>query len=153
MAMRDQIQYWWRLSAPFAGAAALVAVAVVLILFAPARGAAVALGIIAGGLLAYALRARARDTVQIAVLWSFIAVTADAAYARLSDMAPVTLAGALIKIVDAFLKLADPWIRGIGLGGGDPRAKVDAVAPDFAWALILTFIVAMVLSGMSGRRR
>ena len=153
MALRDRVQYWWKCSAPFAGAAALAAIAVALVLFAPARGAAVALGIIAGGLLAYALQTRARETVQIAVLWSFIAVTADAAYARLSDLAPVTLAGALTKIVDALLKLADPWIRGIGLGGADPRAKVDAVAPDFAWALILTFIVAMVLSSMAEKRR
>jgi hypothetical protein len=153
MKFREQIQYWWMRAAPFASAAAVVAVAVALVLFAPARGAAVALGVIAGGLLAYMLLTRTRETVQIAVLWSFIAVTADAAYARLSDVAPVTLAGALTKIVDALLKLADPWIRGLGMGGADPRAKVDAVAPDFAWALILTFIVAMLLSGMAEKRR
>jgi hypothetical protein len=153
MKFREQIQYWWMRAAPFAGAAAVVAVAVALILFAPARGAAVALGVMAGGFLTYMLLTRAQATVQTAVLWAFIAVTADAAYARLSDVPPVTLAGALTKIVDALLKLADPWIRGTGLVGGDPRLKVDAVAPDFAWALILTFIVSMLLSSMAEKRR
>jgi hypothetical protein len=153
MALRDQVQYWRKRAAPFAGAAVIVAVVVALVLFAPARGAAVALGIVAGGLLTYWLRSRMEETVQTAVLWAFIAVTGDAAYARLNDQAPVTLAGALTKIVDAFLKLGDPWIKGLGLGGADPRAKVDAVAPDFAWAFILTFIAAMLLSSMAEKRR
>ena len=60
MAWRDRVQTWWKRSAPFAGAALLVALAVALILFAPARGAAAALGIIAGGLLGYSLLSRAR---------------------------------------------------------------------------------------------
>jgi hypothetical protein len=153
MALRDKIQYWRNRAAPFARAAGLALLAVALVLFAPPKGAAVALGVIAGLLAAQELLTRTRTTVQIAVLWSCIAVTADAAYARLNDLTPVTVAGALTKIVDAILKLADPWIRGIGLTSGDPRAKVDAVAPDFAWALILTLIVAMTLSGMAEKRR
>jgi hypothetical protein len=153
MALRDTAQIWRRRLAPFAGAAVLIAVAVLLILFAPARGAAALLGIIAGGLLGYFLLTRTRMQVQIAALWSAIAVTADAAYARLNDLTPVTVAGALTKIVDACMKLADPLIRGLNLTVGDPRAKVDAVAPDFIWALILTLIVWLALPGIASRSR
>jgi hypothetical protein len=49
----------------------------------------------------------------------------------------------LIKTVDGFIKLADPLIMGLGFSSTDPRAKVNAVAPDFIWALILTYLVAM----------
>ena len=57
---------------------------------------------------------------------------------RLNDLAPVTVASAITKIIDAFIKLAEPLIRGLGLTAADPRVKVGAVAPDFVWALILT---------------
>ena len=153
MAWRDRIQTWWKRSAPFAGAALLVALAVALILFAPARGAAAALGIIAGGLLGYSLLSRAREAVLIAVLWSCIAVTADAAYARLNDLAPVTVAGAVIKIIDAFIKLTEPLIHGLGLTSGDPRVKVGAVAPDFVWALILTLIATIAIRSIANKSR
>jgi len=142
MAWRDRVQTWWKRSAPLAGAALLVALAVALILFAPARGAAAALGIIAGGLLGYSLLSRAREAVLIAVLWSCIAVTADAAYARLNDLAPVTVAGAIIKIID-----------GLGLTAGDPRVKVGAVAPDFVWALILTLIATIAIRSIANKSR
>ena len=153
MAWRDRVQTWRKRLAPFAGAAVLVALAVALILFAPARGAASALGIIAGGLLGYGLLTRAREPVQIAVLWSCIAVTADAAYARLNDLPPVTVASAFTKIIDAFIKLAEPLIHGLGLTAADPRVKVGAVAPDFVWALILALIVTLALPGIVNRSR
>lgn len=153
MAWRDKVQTWRNCLAPFAGAAVLAAAAVALVLFAPARGAAAALGIMAGGLLGYSLLSRARETVQIAVLWSCIALTADAAYARLNDLAPLTLASAFTKVIDACIKLADPLIRGLALTAGDPRVKVDAVAPDFVWALILTLIVTLALPGIVNKSR
>ncbi len=153
MAWRDRVQTWWKRLAPFAGAALLVALAVALILFAPARGAAAALGIIAGALLGYTLLSQARGPVQTAVLWACIAVTADAAYARLNDLAPVTLANALTKVIDAGVKLADPLIRGLGLTAGDPRVKVGAVAPDFVWALILTLIATIAISNIANKSR
>ncbi len=153
MAWRDKIDSWRRRLAPYLGAALLVALAVALILFAPARGAAAALGIMAGGLLGYSLLSRTRDEVQIAVLWASAAVTADAAYARLNDIAPVTLASALTKIIDAFVKLADPVIRGLGLTAADPRVKVSAVAPDFVWALILALIVTLAVPGIVNKSR
>jgi hypothetical protein len=131
--------------APLAGFLVFFAVAAGLILFVPARGAAALLGILAGAVLGFTLMPRTRYAVQIAVLWAAAAVVADAAYARLNDQAPVTVANGLAKVIDAIVKLAAPVINGFGLTAGDPRAKVGAVAPDFVWALILSLIVAIVL--------
>ncbi len=147
MAWRDSVKNWRKRAAPFAGAAVLLALATALILYAPARSAAALLGILAGAVLGYALKSQARYPVQMAVLWACAAVTADAAYARLNDQAPVTLANALAKIIDAFVKLAEPLIKGIGLTASDPRLKVGAVAPDFVWALILT-LIAVIAAGL-----
>jgi len=146
MAWRDSIKYWRKRIAPLLGAAVLLALAAALILFAPARAAAAVLGILAGALLSYTLKSQARYPVQMAVLWVCVAVTSDAAYARLNDQVPLTLANALTKIIDAFVKLAEPLIKGIGLTAADPRLKVGAVAPDFVWALILT-LMAMIAIG------
>jgi hypothetical protein len=145
MTWRDSIEYWARRVAPFAAAVALLAVAVALILFVPARTAAAVLGILAGAVLGYNVMTGARYAVQIAVLWAAIGVTADAAYARLNDQAPVTVAGALTKVIDACVKLSEPLIKGVGLAAANPRAKVEAVAPDFVWALILSLIVTIAI--------
>jgi hypothetical protein len=151
MSLRDSIEYWVRRVAPLAGVLVFLAAAVGLILFVPARGAAALLGILTGAILGFTLMPRARYAVQIAVLWAAAAVAADAAYARLNDQAPVTVANGLAKIIDAGVKLAAPAISGLGLTTGDPRAKVGAVAPDFVWALILSLIVAIIL-GLPTRR-
>ena len=84
--------------------------------------------------------------MQSAILWVAITVTADAAYARLNDQAPLTLVNAFSKVVDAVMKLGFPLIRDLGLSVTDPRYKVVAVAPDFIWALILSLAVLMSLS-------
>jgi hypothetical protein len=145
MPLRDSIENWVRRAAPFAGVLLFLAVAAGLILFVPARGAAALLGILAGASLGFTVMPRTRYAVQLAVLWATAAIAADAAYARLNDQAPITLANGLTKIVDAAVKLAAPAINGLGLTPGDPRAKVAAVAPDFVWALILSLIVTIVL--------
>jgi hypothetical protein len=152
MSLRDSIENMARRAAPLAGVLVFLAAAVALILFVPARGAAALLGILAGAVLGLTFMPRARYAVRIAVLWVAVAVAADAAYARLNDQAPVTLANGLVKIVDAGVKLAAPVINGTGLAAGDPRAKVGAVAPDFVWALILSLIVTIVL-GLPGSPR
>jgi hypothetical protein len=152
MALRNTIQSWRNRLAPFFSLAAVLALAVVLIMFAPARTAAMLLGIAAGAWVARALTAQARYGVQTAVLWICVAVTADAAYARLNDQAPITLANGVIRILDTCVKLAEPLIRGTGLTTGDPRAKVAAVAPEFVWALILT-LVAMLATGFPNMGR
>jgi hypothetical protein len=140
MAWSESITYWVRRSAPLLGIALLLGIAGALIVFVPARGAAALLGILVGAVLGYLLATRTRHTVRIAALWGAIAVAADAAYARLNDQASVTVANGLTKVVDAFVKLTDPLIRGLGMTAGDPRVKVAAVAPDFVWALILSLI-------------
>ena len=153
MTWRDTIEYWARRFMPIIGGVLVLAVAVAAVLLVPARGAAALLGIFAGVFLGYSLMARARFAVQIAVLWAAIAVSADAAYARLNDQAPVTLATALAKIIDAFLKLAEPLIKGLGLTAADPRVKVSAVAPDFAWALILSLIATIAIGSAARKAR
>jgi len=146
MSWRNTIEYWARRTAAFTGTALLLALVPALILFAPARGAAAGLGILAGGFMGYYLMSKARYPVQIAVLWASVAVTSDAAYAKLNDQTPVTLANALAKIIDACLKLMQPLIKDIGVTAVDPRVKVGAVAPDFVWALILS-LIAMIAIG------
>ncbi len=145
MGWREAIQSWVRRSGPFLIALLILGAAVALVVFVPARGAAALLGILTGAALSYALTTRTRHTVQIAVLWAAIAVTADAAYAKLNDQAAVTMANAFTKIVDAFVKLTEPVIRGLGLAAADPRVKVGAVAPDFVWAVILSLIAIMAI--------
>lgn len=152
MALRDTVRSLRGRLSPFFSLAVFLALAVALILFAPARTAATLLGIAAGALIARTLMSQARYGVQTAVLWICAAITADAAYARLNDQMPVTLASGLIRVVDACVKLAEPLIRGTGLTVGDPRAKVAAVAPEFVWALILT-LIAMLATGFPNMGR
>jgi hypothetical protein len=131
--------------AALAGAAAAI-------YFLPNSTAAVILGLIAAlALSTYVLRGLQRTT-QIAITWLSIGVVADAAYAKLNDQVPVTIAGALVKLVEAMVKLADILIRSIGIGGPNVRAQMAAVTPDFVWALILTTTLLLVI-GLVGRER
>jgi hypothetical protein len=156
MAWRETIENW---TARFQSIRPLllpIAVAIVLVAFAPARVAAALLGVLAGIGLSNSFIPRVRPAAQIAILWSAITVTADAAYARLNDQAPLTVVNAFTKIVDAIMKLVFPLIRDLGLSIADPRYKVVAVAPDFIWALILSLAVLMTLAIAfpgQGRRR
>lgn len=118
----------------------------------PNRTAAVILGVLAAiALSTYVLRGLERAT-QVAILWLSIGVVADAAYAKLNDQAPVTIAGALVKAAEGAVKLIDVLIRSFGIGGPNVRAQLAAVAPDFVWALILTATLLMVV-GLMGRQR
>ena len=145
MAWGKSMKSWAMRLAPILVLLILFGLAIAIVIFLPPRGAAALVGILAGASLSYGLIAQARKTVRIAVLWAGIAVTADAAYARLNDQTPVTLANALMKIADAAVKLSDPLIRGLGLTAGDPRVKVGAVAPDFVWALVLSLITLIAI--------
>jgi hypothetical protein len=153
MAWRDSVAYWTRRSVPFLVFVILIGLAVAIIDFVPGRGGAALLGILAGAILSHGINTGTRLTVRVAVLWSAIAVAADAAFAKLNDQAPITLANALTRVVDAVIKLAEPLIRGLGIAAADPRAKVAAVAPDFVWALILSLIVFIALGFMARLRR
>jgi hypothetical protein len=146
MAWRDTIENWTARLQSIRPLLLPIAIAAVLIAFAPARIAAALLGVLAGIALSNSFIPRVRPAAQIAILWVAITVTADAAYARLNDQAPLTIANAFAKVVDAIIKLVFPLIRGLGLSVTDPRYKVVAVAPDFIWALILSLAVLMSLS-------
>jgi hypothetical protein len=156
MAWRDTIENWTARLQSIRPLLLPIAVAAVLVAFAPARTAAALLGVLAGIGLSHSFIPRVRPTAQIAILWAAITVTADAAYARLNDQAPLTVVNAFTKIVDAIMKLVFPLIRDLGLPVADPRFKVVAVAPDFIWALILSLVVLMSLASVfpsQGRRR
>ena len=146
MAWRDTIEDWAARFQSFRPLLFPIAIAVVLIAFAPARIAAALLGVLAGIGLSHSFIPRVRPAVQNAILWVAITVTADAAYARLNDQAPVTLVNVFSKVVDAVVKLVFPLIQGLGLSVTNPRYKVVAVAPDFIWALILSLVVLMSLT-------
>jgi hypothetical protein len=130
----------------------VIAAAAAAIYFLPNRTAAVILGVIAALALArYVIRGFERTT-QIAVLWLSIGVVADAAYAKLNDVAPVTIAGGLVKLAEAAVKLVDVLIRSIGIAGPKVRAQMAAVTPDFVWAVIRTATLYMIIS-LTGRAR
>jgi hypothetical protein len=156
MAWRETIENWAARLEPIRPLLLPIAVAVVLVAFAPARVAAALLGVLLGIGLSNSFIPRVRPAAQIAILWAAITVTADAAYARLNDQVPVTLVNVFTKVVDAIMKLVFPLIRDLGLPVTDPRNKVVAVAPDFIWALILSLVVLMSLAFIfpsQGRRR
>jgi hypothetical protein len=118
----------------------------------PNRTAAVILGVLAAiALSLYVLRGLERAT-QVAITWLTIGVVADAAYAKLNDQTPVTIAGALVKAAEGAAKLIEVLIRSIGIGGPNLQKQMAAVAPDFVWALILTTTLLMVI-GLMGRQR
>jgi prepilin signal peptidase PulO-like enzyme (type II secretory pathway) len=119
----------------------------------PNRTAAVILGVLlAFALSTYVLRGLERAT-QLAITWLTIGVVADAAYAKLNDQTPVTIAGALVKAAEGLAKLVEVLIRSIGIGGGpNVQKQMASVAPEFVWALILTTTLLMVINLM-GRER
>ena len=130
----------------------ILAGAVVAIKLLPNRTAAVILGVLAAFAFTYLLVQGWQRTTQIALFWLSAGVIADAAYAKLNDQAPVTIANLIVKLADSIVKLADILIRSLGVGGPDVRAKMAAVAPDFVWALILTTALLMAIN-LAGRQR
>lgn len=119
--------------------------------FLPARTAAVIVGVIVAGLLTFLLLSNVERVTRIAILWLAIGVTADAAYARVNDQAPVTIASALVKLAEALIKLGEIVLRSleIPLAAVDPRrAPPVTVAPEFVWAFILALVVFLAFSLM-----
>ena len=132
-------------------ALAVIAAGVAVIYFLPGRTAAVIVGVIVAGLLTYVLLRQVARTTQIALLWLAIGITADAAYARVNDQAPVTIATALVRLAEAIIKLGDILIRSldIPLAAADPRIRAAGpvtVAPEFVWAFILALIVFLAFN-------
>lgn len=131
-------------------AVAAITVAIFVIWFLPGRTAAIIVGIMVAAVLSYFLLRRFARGTQIALLWLSIGITADAAYARVNDQQPVTVASALVKLAEAIIKLGDIMIRSLGIPLIDSRARAAAtpvsVAPEFVWALILALIVFLIVS-------
>ncbi|MDZ4792468.1 MAG: hypothetical protein SGJ17_14910 [Hyphomicrobiales bacterium] len=117
----------------------------------PNRTAAALLGLFAAGLTNFSFLRHLAPVAQAAVLWFAVGVTADAAYAKLSDQVPVTVATALMKIVDATVKLGDTVVRSIVFLPADTRVKIGAVTPDFVWAFILGLILFMAFGRVNKR--
>ena len=117
----------------------------------PGRTAAIIVGVIVAAILVYFLARTLERVTQIALLWLAIGITADAAYARVNDQTPVTIASALVKLAESIIKLGDIVIRSLGI----PAIPIDArraaaapgsVAPEFVWAFILALIVFLAAS-------
>jgi hypothetical protein len=152
MAWRDTIDDWTARLQSLQPLFLPITIAAVLIAFAPARVAATLLGVLAGIGLSSSYISRVRPAAQNAVFWIAITVSADAAYARWNDLAPLTIVNAFSRFVDGAMKLVVPLIQNLGFPVADPRFKVVAVAPDFIWALILSLVALMSLSFAFPRR-
>lgn len=118
----------------------------------PNRTASVILGVIAGIAVTYLVLQRWQRTTQIALFWLSVGVVGDAAYAKLNDTVPVTLASLLVQLAEAVIKLADVVINSLGIAGLNIHAKMTAVTPDFVWAFIVTATLLMAIR-LAGRQR
>lgn len=148
---QKRLQAWWAGSTPVVIAVSIIAAIVLVIVFLPGRTAAVILGVVLAGVLRITWLASAQRTTQIALLWLGLGIVGDAAYARLNDLGPVTMANALMKIVDALVKLIDPVLRSFILLPPDFRARLGSVTPDFVWAFILGLTALLAYTLLSRR--
>ena len=130
---------------------AVIAVGVAVIWFLPGRTAAIIVGIIIAALVSFFLLRNFERLTQVALLWLAIGITADAAYARVNDQTPVTIASALVKLADAIIKLGDIMIRSLGiplLDRARGAAAPGSVAPEFVWAFVLALIAFIAFNLM-----
>ena len=153
MGLRGKINDIWQMLTPYLGVGAFVAICVALFWLFPARTAAVLLGILVAIAVRHVFLNGADRAAQFGIFWAAVAVTADAAYAKLNDQTPVTVVSGIAKFTEALVKLGDGIIRGVGLPTADARVKMASVTPDFFWALILTTILLMAVGFFSARRR
>jgi len=135
-------------------AVAVIGGAILVIMLLPGRTAAVILGIAAAAVLIFFLVRNMERGTQIALLWLAIGVSADAAYAKVNDQAPLTIANALVKLAEAFIKLGDILIKSVGLVITDGRGRgpvAASVAPEFVWAFILALILFLAMNFFRSR--
>ena len=151
MALRVKLVELKRLAAPIFNVAVVVAICVAAVWLLPAHTSALVLGVIAAIFLHHFVVAQFQHNTRLALFWAGIGVTADAAYAKLNDRAPVTVVKALAKVVEGAVKLADGLIKAVNLPVMNVRAKVAAFTPDFLWALILMLLVLMLIKMVKKR--
>jgi hypothetical protein len=130
---------------------AVVVGGALVIWFLPSRTAAIIVGIVVAALLSYFILQNLDRITQVAILWLGIGITADAAYARVNDQTPVTIASALVKLAEAIIKLGNIMINSLGIPAvnADPRFRAGgpvSVAPEFVWALILGLVVLLAFN-------
>jgi hypothetical protein len=127
--------------------AAVIAGGAVAIYLLPGRTAAVIIGAIAAAILSFYLARNFERTTQIALLWLAIGVSADAAYAKINDQVPVTIASTLVRLAESIIKLGDIVIRSLGVPlVADSRVRTASVAPEFVWAFILALVFFLAFS-------
>jgi hypothetical protein len=151
MALRAKLVELKRLAAPIFNVAIVIAICVAAVWLLPAHTSALLLGVIAAIFLHQFVVAHFRHNTRLALFWAGMGVTADAAYAKLNDMAPVTVVRALAKVVQGAVKLADGLIKAVNLPVVNVRAKVAAFTPDFLWALIVMLLALMLFNMMRKR--
>ena len=131
---------------------AIVAGGAVAIYLLPGRTAAVLIGVIAAAILTFYLTRNAQRSTQIALLWLAIGVSADAAYAKINDQTPVTIASTLVRLAESIIKLGDIVIRGLGVPvivdarGRTASIATASVALEFVWAFILALVLCLAFS-------
>lgn len=152
MALRAKLVELKRMAAPIFNIAVVIAICVAAVWLLPAHTSALLLGVIAAIFLHQFVVAQFQYNTRLALLWAGLGVTADAAYAKLNDMAPVTVVRALAKVVEGAVKLADGLIKAVNLPVMNVRAKVAAFTPDFLWALILMLLALMLFNMMRKKR-
>ncbi len=154
MSLRAKISGLRQTITPYLGFIAFAAACVALFWLLPARTAAVILGIVVAVLVHHLFLSKSDRAVQLAVFWAAAAVTADAAYAKLNDIAPVTIVGGVAKFAAALVKLGEGVVSGAGIPLTDVRVnlRVASVTPDFIWALVLTVVVLMAVNFFSPRK-
>lgn len=154
MNVRAKVNDIWQLITPYLGIAAFAAVCVALFWLFPARTAAVLLGILVAVAIYYLFLNTADRAARLAVFWASAAVTADAAYAKLNDQAPVTILNGVAKFGEAIVRLVEGMIRSTGLlQVPEARLKLAPATPEFFWALILALLVLMVVNFFTAKRQ
>jgi hypothetical protein len=151
MALRAKLGELKRMAAPIFNVAIVIALCVAAVWLLPAITAALLLGVIAAIFLHQFVIAHLKYNTRLAIFWAGMGVTADAAYAKLNDRAPVTVVKALAKVVEGAVKLADGLIKAVNLPVMNVRAKVAAFTPDFLWALIVMLLALMLYNMMKKR--
>lgn len=152
MPLRERLKALKEILAPFLAVIAFGAVCALIIWLVLPHVAAVLIGIFSATLLYYFVFYHAERTTQLSFFWAALALSADVAYAKLNDWAPITVINAIAKLGEGLIKLIDGIVRSVGIPTGEARVKVSAVIPDFLWAVILTLLGLMILNFVAKRR-
>jgi hypothetical protein len=145
MELRQIVKDFKQALIPILIGVAIIAIGAAIIYLLPNRTAAVVLGIFTAAVISAFVLRPMQESTQLAIMWFATGVAADAAYAKLNDQNSITVAGAVMKVVEGLVKLLDTIAKSFALGSPEARARIGSVTPDFVWALILTLIVLVAI--------